>query len=1074
MNKISRIELNDFRGFEGSRVLDFDNSDIVILYGMNGLGKTSVFDAIEWGFTGKLARYEPYLEVGKKQDFSSEKQVLRNKQASNPQTQIKIYLNDGSQFGRKVLVGKNNCDYNDGQPIANFQMGLGSLSKQGVDYEYAHDYFSATHMLSQETINHFITAKLPEDRYRALAVNFGTSLYSPFDDNISKLSSNLKKNISDIKIQLDEKKLSLGDLNFQIKIADDVVKSEIEKFNRRAESLNSSSDFKIRSIELTTLDATIDEIEIRIINCITATEARLAELNSKREASLLVSSDFKKWEKSVTNATVLQDKIIELKNSLSTLESLRNEEATIQQLLVVSKEQEIHKNRLMSSAFRIKDMLPFYFEQQETFENLQNELHRLSEENELNHNLSREHSGQRQGSEVKLSELEYNVKSLEEAEVKILSLIERQKAANDQLAKLKERSDPLNVKIAQFKKSLDVILKAEHALDSEDKIESQITLKISDLKSATVDYSKLIYLKEQTGLVPKLGERRDEIKIKIKMLIDKIEHFKEQMGQKHALLQSALELIPDQKAVLCPVCEVEHPHDALTSGIRDRLDSHIHADLVDLYKELEDLKAEHDKVDQNIQYIMHEFIIEKNYQRSILQRIRHDINTELDHTTSLFDQCAKEMAELKYSIDNAYEVLRAIYPKLSSSLEDALANCRTEISENKSLRDAAHHDLEKFRQEASILSDRIFYSLQQQDILRSKLADITKSQRYEDTRNFLSGIGVKHKSEANLKTHNYIQTYTDEYNSIKLTIEQSESLIASIREKIKYFTSKGSEEDQRLRLSELETEASQVDNFIIRYKENCIVAGLTIESLTSDSIKKHTDNGAKEANKLFERKSLIGELSVSVNIFKDYLKERNFKDRATAIQKQIDALEQKHTKIQNLFASVDGMGKRFTGTISSYVKDNLGNDFFNTIYKSLNPHQRYKMIEMKAQVHRNSLGLSLHTNDSGVDARPEFLFSSGQLNTLGVSMFLSMALRQNWLDLDTILMDDPIQNLDDINILSFIDLIRGLLDGSQKKQLVFSTHDVRFYNLVKRKFANYKVKAFKFESYGSFSPDILS
>jgi len=81
-------------------------------------------------------------------------------------------------------------------------------------------------------------------------------------------------------------------------------------------------------------------------------------------------------------------------------------------------------------------------------------------------------------------------------------------------------------------------------------------------------------------------------------------------------------------------------------------------------------------------------------------------------------------------------------------------------------------------------------------------------------------------------------------------------------------------------------------------------------------------------------------------------------------------------------------------------------------------------------------------------------------------MFLSMALRQNWLNLDTVLLDDPIQNLDDINVLSLIDLIRGLLDLKTGKQVIISTHDERFYNLVKRKFSDYKLKAFKFELYG--------
>src|SRR5690606_3314057 len=107
--------------------------------------------------------------------------------------------------------------------------------------------------------------------------------------------------------------------------------------------------------------------------------------------------------------------------------------------------------------------------------------------------------------------------------------------------------------------------------------------------------------------------------------------------------------------------------------------------------------------------------------------------------------------------------------------------------------------------------------------------------------------------------------------------------------------------------------------------------------------------------------------------------------------------------------------------------------------------------------------------------RPEYLFSSAQLNTFGICMFLSMALRQKWLDFDTILIDDPIQNLDDINVLSFIDFLRGLLDSkNSKKQIILSTHDERFYDLMLKKFKDYKIKTFRFESYGKLVPDVIT
>lgn len=57
--KIISIHVHNFKGFEEA-TFHFEGSDAVVLGGMNGFGKTTVFDAIELLFTGKIARMEEY------------------------------------------------------------------------------------------------------------------------------------------------------------------------------------------------------------------------------------------------------------------------------------------------------------------------------------------------------------------------------------------------------------------------------------------------------------------------------------------------------------------------------------------------------------------------------------------------------------------------------------------------------------------------------------------------------------------------------------------------------------------------------------------------------------------------------------------------------------------------------------------------------------------------------------------------------------------------------------------------------------------------------------------------------
>ena len=133
-----------------------------------------------------------------------------------------------------------------------------------------------------------------------------------------------------------------------------------------------------------------------------------------------------------------------------------------------------------------------------------------------------------------------------------------------------------------------------------------------------------------------------------------------------------------------------------------------------------------------------------------------------------------------------------------------------------------------------------------------------------------------------------------------------------------------------------------------------------------------------------------------------------------------------------------------------------------------------KSIEFECDFAENKPRLQIYTlsiTDKGkVRSVPSLYFSTAQVNILSLSIFLARALKTKDDQLepvDCIFIDDPIQSMDSINILSFIDLFRGIT-LCLNKQLIVSTHEENFHLLLQKKMPSelFKSKFIEFETFG--------
>ena len=122
------------------------------------------------------------------------------------------------------------------------------------------------------------------------------------------------------------------------------------------------------------------------------------------------------------------------------------------------------------------------------------------------------------------------------------------------------------------------------------------------------------------------------------------------------------------------------------------------------------------------------------------------------------------------------------------------------------------------------------------------------------------------------------------------------------------------------------------------------------------------------------------------------------------------------------------------------------------IYSRLDPHPSFKLIGFEHSIYYGKGSSTPVVSDvaAGIKADPLIVFSASQANIAALSYFLAMSLGAGKRGLPFVLLDDPLQSMDDVNVLGFADLCRFV---RSQRQLIVSTHDRRFANLLHRKLA---------------------
>ncbi|UZW65814.1 hypothetical protein OC195_17600 [Priestia flexa] len=147
--------------------------------------------------------------------------------------------------------------------------------------------------------------------------------------------------------------------------------------------------------------------------------------------------------------------------------------------------------------------------------------------------------------------------------------------------------------------------------------------------------------------------------------------------------------------------------------------------------------------------------------------------------------------------------------------------------------------------------------------------------------------------------------------------------------------------------------------------------------------------------------------------------------------------------------------KKATASVGKHAIEFLNhpNSKIQQYYRYLNPvpsvNGNIQFVTDNSDEKRRGLSISIpFKKENGEEdlLNVRYTLSSAQLNTLAISIFLVVNDSQDIGVFDFVAIDDPIQNMDDVNRYTMCDIL-----GEINKQIIFSTHDMNFLKLFIKK-----------------------
>lgn len=1019
---IKSLEANNFRVFQKSN-FDFtvcgdsNPAGLVVIYAPNGVGKTSVCDAIEWGLTGKIYRFENIGTSQRDRDTRRNAQglLLHNRQthktieeykAAHEKSYVKIVAILEGQVPLELqrTVRNAESDYTVGKTS-----GTKEWDSKSTQWE--------TVILPHDKIEKFVSAIKPEDRFD----EWTSCLNKPEEKQLlreyKKTNStikNQKRRLQNAEKDVETAKQELKNLEENRSVWE-ALQASIKKYNalfpRKVLNENIAN-----SAEYNALQASV----------IGLSEKRKADISSyKEQASLInyyLNSDGKNFNELIRVYSLYNQQIEKIKKNIDdrkTYNSLQSKRDKLQSQLK-------YQNQLLS----LSKVVVAYGEK---------EVLRLVATFPLLDDNITEYEAQTQKYK---KQYEQSVLILEQLSNKFLE-IEGEKKKNQSIREKLTRTlqEYLSVS-ALIEKKKNEIAEQMQTVSLQKMSFQQETNKQRALQ---IKGKEIPRLEELEGWLEEHTEQDVEINEKILYFIQKYRALRDGYNQyikELSLAEQAdnelnelkrngqLYLKKHQNQCDCPLCGTKFNNwEALYASIVELHQSQVERlqETGVHYKELkEKLKSEYLEFQNKWQNSIN---IALQVQSQKCEQLKQSLQQE-ERILADMRSSVGELTSKRKSIFDSVEATG--FPKsqefTENTIEDYLSALDRKIEQK-------YKSLENEKREYEVKSKNIKGLYQKlQDKLDSMLQDKKKLMANTALNDCISFAVAAADTLAELpKKPAIIQ---EEIDNIRTKLEENLELLS------KYHNVSQTSLEQYMK--ELQCVLSGKETTDFKYDQLKHILGT--ESI---SIATLTEKRKELTSTISQLQAEIEQLALIINFrgVQEYLE--NYNSRKTEFSKCKEKLDSIKSDIER-----EKVKQREQNThLCDALKQRFGQKLFNEIYQKIDPHPRMKSVDYQIddQNEDGKLRLNITVSAKDQDAyQPEWFFSTAQLNSVALSSFLSLAIQADAQSLNIILIDDPVGHFDDLNILGFADLLRSILEVANK-QIIITTHDETVFQIIRRK-----------------------